>query len=38
MSVPKPTEMTICDLLQEELQKRGVTVFLSLVFRLPRAY
>jgi len=26
MSVPKPTEMTIRDLLQEELRKRGVTV------------
>jgi hypothetical protein len=26
MGVPKPTEMTIRDLLQEELRKRGVTV------------
>ena len=27
MGVSKPTEMTIRDLLQEELRKRGVTVF-----------
>jgi len=26
MGVPRPTEMTIRDLLQEELRKRGVTV------------
>jgi len=26
MSVPRPTEMTVRDLLQEELRKRGVTV------------
>jgi len=26
MDVPKPTEMTIRDILQEELRKRGVTV------------
>jgi hypothetical protein len=26
MGVPKPTEMTVRDLLQEELRKRGVTV------------
>jgi len=26
MGVSKPTEMTIRDLLQEELRKRGVTV------------
>jgi len=26
MGVPKPTEMTIRDLLQKELRKRGVTV------------
>ena len=26
MGVPKPTEMTIRDLLQEELRKRGVKV------------
>ena len=25
LGVPKPTEMTIRDLLQEELRKRGVT-------------
>jgi len=26
IGVPKPTEMTIRDLLREELRKRGVTV------------
>jgi len=26
MGVPRPTEMTVRDLLQEELQKRGVRV------------
>jgi len=33
MGVPKPTEMTIRDLLQEELRKKGVAQsFQSLVF------
>jgi len=26
MGVPRPTEMTVRDLLQEELRRRGVTV------------
>jgi len=43
MGVPKPTEMTIRDLLQEELEKRGVTVVpeFSVTFTdclMPKAY
>jgi len=35
MGVPKPTEMTIRDLLQEELRKRGVTVVPEFSVRTP---
>jgi len=35
MGVPKPTEMTIRDLLQEELKKRGVTVIPEFTVSTP---
>jgi len=35
MSVPRPTEMTVRDLLQEELRKRGVTVVPEFSFVTP---
>jgi len=34
MGVSRPTEMTIRDLLQEELRKRGVTIVPELFLRL----